>query len=198
MDSTQVAGWLLLGVFRFIKDGYGEETLTSLIASTSRSTQEICSEKIRVLGWYPYACYVELLSAMEQRLGRGDGSLCQRLGEAGGSLALEHMFKIYCKFGDPERLIRAGMKIWDRYYQNAGRLETVSWLPENTVWRVYDFPDMNRFNCRSLAGWLGGAMSKLASDGDDFVVEVPPKETKCVSDGHDYHEFFCKWRLKGQ
>ena len=193
--AAEAAGWIFLGTFRILKDLYGGPAFQQVIADTLPGTQQVFAEKIRFLGWYPYSCYADLLRAIQRQLEKKEGEICRRLGEASGRASLKKTFRVYKEIGDPERLILSSSKVWNKHFRGAGKLETVSALPENTRWRILGFDEMCAAHCLLHAGWLKGGLSEAASSvGMELVTD--PVETACTRNGAPHHEFFCTWKYK--
>ncbi len=191
--AAEAAGWLFLGLFRIIKEVYGEPAFQQVIAATHTTTREVLGETIRVMGWYPYSAYSDLLRAAQSQLEKQEAAICQRLGELGGMASMRKMFQVYKKIGNPERLILSASKIWDKHFRNAGKLETVSSLPENTRWRIVGFAEMNALHCKLHTGWIKGSLVEAGSSVG-LELTTDPVETACPRHGAPHHEFFCTWK----
>jgi len=110
------------------------------------------------------------------------------VGEIAGRRDLGSILRVYVALSSPERLIRSCAKIWPSYYRNAGRMEAVTWSPENTTLRIHDFPAMSHHHCRLMEGWMISTMQTIG-----FQPSNDARETRCPSRGDAWHEFSCRW-----
>ncbi len=189
---AEASGRAFLGLIRYIKDEYGADALQSVIAAGGPTVAPVFAQPIRIMAWYPYTAFGGFLRAIERGVGGGDAGFCRRLGAVAGTRDLGTIFRIYRALASPERLIRACDKVWPSYYRGAGRMEAVTWSPDDTTLRIYDFPDMVPSHCRLMEGWMVSTMRNIGVRvGDDAM------ETACVARGATYHEFRCSWRKGG-
>jgi len=194
--AAEVAGWMFLDIFRIINEVFGEPVFQQVIVATQPTTRKVLGETIRVMGWYPYSAYADLLRATQSQLENHDAEICKRLGELGGMGSMRKMFQVYKKIGDPERLILSASKIWDKHFRGAGKLETMSALPENTRWRIVGFAEMSALHCKLHEGWIKGSLVEAGSSVG-LELTCDPVETECTRRGALHHEFFCTWKPMG-
>lgn len=190
VTPPEVRGSAFLGVLGFIRDSAGPEALTRVIDSGGRAARAVFSERIRKLGWYPYAGYAAFLEAADRELGSGDLRYCVRLGREASRRDLNTVFRFFTQFYGAPRLIRACSRVWPHYYRNAGRMEAVEWAPERTVLRIHGFARMSPAHCRLMEGWMIEAMSLIGATVTDG------NETRCASRGDHVHEYVCRWRKR--
>jgi hypothetical protein len=79
--------------------------------------------------------------------------------------------------------------VWPSYYRNAGRMEAITWSPDDTTLRIFDFPLMHPAHCRLMEGWMISTMKQIGVRVNDGAAE-----TECPSRGGRWHEFRCTWR----
>jgi hypothetical protein len=70
-------------------------------------------------------------------------------------------------------------------------MEAVTWEPNDTTLRIYDFPEMDPAHCRLMEGWMVSTMRSIG-----FYVNDDAFEQKCMSTGGPYHEFHCTWQKR--
>jgi hypothetical protein len=174
-----------------VRERIGRNGLNELIARSGSHCREVLSSPIRKLAWYPYKAYVEMLEAIDRKLGRGDTHYGRELGSAAGDRDLGTIFRIYVALASPERLIRSCTRVWEGYYRNAGRMVAEAWEPDHTQLRIYDFPQMAPIHCRLLEGWMIKTMATIG-----FQVLPGASETACCTSGGDFHEFTAQWTKK--
>jgi hypothetical protein len=187
--SALVSGRAFLGLVRHVRDTLGSEGLQRLVELAGPHAQEVFSERISKLGWYPYGAFTSFLGAAEKTLPRTARGASFELGTVAGRRDLGTVLKIYAAIASPERLIRACKLVWPSYFKHAGRMEAVAWEPQSTVLRIYDFPDMDRLHCRLMEGWMISTMESLG-----FAVGDDARQTLFMGDGAPHHEFRCTWR----
>jgi hypothetical protein len=180
-----------LGAARFIKHDYGDAMLQRIIADAGPATQKTFSKKIDGLGLHPYEAFVGLLRAADRQLGTGDLEYVRRIGDMAARYDLSTIFKVYAVRPSADAMIRACTPIWGMYTDGAGYMEAIDTSPNNTVLRIFDFPEMDPAHCILMESWMIGAM-------DVIGVRVLPDahETECMSRGGCYHEFWCRWEQK--
>jgi hypothetical protein len=183
-----VSGRAFLGLISLIKEQEGPQAIEKIIAQSGKLLSSIFSERIRVLSWHPYEPYVEFLCILDRTLGKGDYAFCRQLGKLAGKHDLVSIFKVFTTLASPERFVRNAKKFWDSYFRDAGRLEGISWEPDNTVFRVYDFPRMHPAHCALDEGWFIGSFSAMG-----FEVHGEKLEVECTHRGGPYHEFLITW-----
>lgn len=187
--KPEVSGRAFLGLIRHVREQRDAAFVQKVARDAGPATERVFAERIRMMQWYPYAGYIDLLKTLDQELGTGDGSYCRKLGEAAGQMDLGTIFRVYIALSSPERLIRACKKIWPSYHKHAGRMEAIAWAPERTVLRIFDFAAMHPLHCRLVEGWMLSTMRTLGVQVSDDA-----RETHCMSRGAPFHEFVCSWQ----
>lgn len=187
--QPQVSGKAFLGLISHLKSAHGPELLAGMLEEGESEMRAVFERRIAINSWHPYVAYVELLRQIERRLGSGNGDTCRELGAVAGRRDLGTVFRLYRVLASPQRLIRGCSQVWRSYYRNAGRMEAISWAPENTTLRIYDFLTMHPLHCRLMEGWMVSSMEAIGCRVDsDF------RESACTSRGDPHHEFRCSWR----
>jgi hypothetical protein len=187
----RVRGMAFLGTARYVREKYGEATLRRIVEDAGPEAVRTFRKRIDGLGLHPYEAFVGLLRSADRHLGRGDLRFVRNIGDVAARNDLATIFKVYAVRPSPEQMIRACTPIWGMYNDDAGYMEAVDVSPENTVLRIYDFPQMDKAHCMLMEAWMIAAM-------DVIGVRVLPDahETVCMSDGGPYHEFWCRWELR--
>lgn len=185
---AEAIGAAFLGIIRYVKDHRGKDYLDAILQQCDEEFKKIFARKIITVGWYPYRAYGDFLTLADRSMGRGDGELCREIGKFAAVRDMDTIYSIYKEKAKPIQLVRDGGIIWKSYYRNAGRFETISDKPENTVLRIMEFPEMFPVHCRLMEGWMTEVM-RLA--GAKIIREV--REQLCTSKGAPYHEFTCAW-----
>jgi predicted hydrocarbon binding protein len=190
--AAEVSGKAFLGIIRWAKENGDADLIQRAVAISGSGLEETFSTRIKKTAWYPYQSFTDFLVSLDCEAGGGDAVFCRRLGAEAGVRDLNTIFRIYRAVASPERLIRSCANVWESYYRGAGRMEAVEWKPEETVVRIYDFPQMHGHHCRLMEGWMIAAMELIGVE-----VSTDAAETKCTSRGDPYHEFRCSWKERG-
>ena len=187
--APETSGWLFLGLIRFVKSAMSEQHLKNLIATVPEETQQrVFAEIIRPVTWYLYEDFAASLRALDAIAGHDNGKTIKLLGIDGGKRMLDTIFSVYRSMSNPERFARSAPSTWSRMFRHAGHMEPIAWEPQNTVWRIIDFPEMDPLHCLLHRGWLKGVLENMGC-----ALQKYPMETKCTSKGNPYHEFVCRW-----
>ena len=197
-DSTRIAppraaptvsGRAFLGLVKSIKRRGGDDLLKRVVDGAAPEARAVLARPIPKLTWQPYGAFISFLEAAERTVGGSDRSFARVLGAEAGKMDLGTVLKVYVALSSAERLIRSCSTVWASYYRGAGRMEAVSWDPDETVLRIYDFDAMAPVHCRLMEGWMTSAMETLG-----FTVRDDAHERTCPSRGGAVHEFWCCWR----
>lgn len=188
---ARIRGMAFLGAARHVRHDYGVDVLDRIVEDAGPATQKTFAKRIDGLGLHPYESFVGLLTSLDRHLGSGDLEYCKKFGDLAARIDLATIFKGYKIRPSPEQMIRACMPIWAMYTDGCGTMDAIETLPERTLLRITDFPEMAPAHCRLMEGWMIAAM-------DAIGVEVLPgaTETVCMSRGGPYHEFTCRWRVR--
>jgi hypothetical protein len=187
--APTVGGRAFLGLVKSIKRRGGDDLLTRVVHDAGPEVGAILARPIPKLSWQTYSSFVSFLEAADRTLGSADSSFARVLGVEAGKMDLGTVLKVYVALSSAERLIRSCSSVWASYYRNAGRMDAVSWDPDDTVLRIYDFDAMAPVHCRLMEGWMTSAMETLG-----FRVRDDAHERTCTSRGGTVHEFWCRWR----
>jgi hypothetical protein len=190
--TPSAKGTAFLGIFKLIKSRpEGAELLDRAISSLSPQYRDLFKRKVFAIKDYPYAAFVELIRTVDRLLGKGDQAFCREIGRFTAVLDMQSVYNLYKKAATPRDLARDGDIIWKSYYSNAGQMKTEDVSPENTLVRIYDFPEMDPAHCRLMEGWMEQA---IVESGGVWLEEI--RETKCAARGDEYHEFRGRWKAK--
>ena len=188
MTAPAVRGSAFIGPLRHLKAAVGPEGVAGVVRDAGPVAADALAAPVRKLGWYPYATYVELLLAIDRRLGKGDFEHGRVLGVEAGRQDLGTVFKIFAALASAERLIRGCTRVWDAYYRDAGTMEATAWSPEGTILVIRDFPAMHPVHCRLMEGWMISTMENIG-----YRVLSGSRETECTSRGGTLHRFEARW-----
>jgi hypothetical protein len=186
--GTEVSGRAFLGLLLYVREHHGEPMLARIVDKAGAETRRVFDGRIGKLHWYPYAAFTAFLEAAERTLPQRLVSPCFELGRQAGRRDIGTVLKVYAAIASPERLIRSCRLVWPSYYRNAGRMEAIEWRSENTVLRIFDFPEMHRLHCKLMEGWMISTMESLG-----LRVGPDARQTKVAGQGAPYHEFWCTW-----
>jgi len=187
-----IKGAALLGFLKYIKGKpNGEELLKKVIDAMPPELAPSCRQRVVAVAEYPYALFVAFIRAADKTLGRGDLSICKELGKATALRDIESVGQLFQREPRIEDLYRSGDVYWKSYHLNSGSWKVEDTNPEQTVMRIYDFPEMDPAHCRLMEGWMTQAMISCG-----VLMSGEVREVKCMSQGDPYHEFIARWRAK--
>ena len=188
--GPEVSGRAFLGHIKHLKTEGGDQRLKDVLGKAGAKVNAIFSERIRIMGWYPYEAYRDFLIAIDKTLGKGDLSFCRELGTTAGQRDMGTIYKIYCMMASAATLIGSCNKFWLSYYRSAGSMEAIQSAPEKTVLRISGFPTMHPAHCRLMEGWISATMASVGFE----VLTI--EETQCTSRGGSFHDFTFSWKKK--
>lgn len=189
--ATNIIGRGLSGVLKYIKIKAGEEGLEKILNKLSEEDRAIFSDRIHPGQWYPFKTYVNILTLVDQELGKGDLSVCKDIGRWSAERDLRVVFKLYTAdtFKDLNILKTAPHVMWKGYYDQGDmefpEIPRTDYLKSISA-KIIDFPDAAKPNCRLLEGWIEKAVHIISGERVTGTVT----EVKCRVDGHEYCEFF--------
>jgi hypothetical protein len=181
--GAEASGKAFLGIIAYLKAKYGTKAFDEIVTRSGELTKKVLSERIELLGWYPYEAFARFLETIQANHGNGDANFCRILGTLAGEKDLEATFAVYKSKKSPERFVRSCGFIWTSYYRNAGEMVAVSYSPQETVIRINNFKQMNINHCRLMEGWISTTLTAMGYKTNRY------QETQCMCLGGPYHEF---------
>lgn len=184
-----VYGWAAIGVFRGIRQLFGKGAITALLGGVSEANRAVIEAKLHASSCYDGSMITEVLVQLEKERGDGTGAVSYKAGYETGKLAVEVMFPVYKSITHEERFFASLPRLWDRMMENAGNVEVVPNMGNNTMIVLHEYPSTETVWPHFWAGWIAGAVeSACASQNVNIIVE-----TCTDSDGYRY-EFRVSWQ----
>ncbi len=167
----------------FILKDQGEEGLKRL--EKTMADLGFPYDKIREMEFYPIGWLGIALITIRNLFGY-DNEKFREMGrfEAKSSLIIRLFMKYFASL---QRVAKESSSMWRKYY-TVGELEVAEMDEQKgqAVIRVKDFK-LHPILCQVLMGYYMSILKMILNK------EVTAKETKCVHQGDDYHEFVLKW-----
>lgn len=179
---ARIKGFAIRGLLRYAKE-YEPGSIRPLIESLSAEIREVFVRPITISQLYPYEAFSELLRAIDRRFGRGDLSLCAKIGEISAERDINGIFKAALGLFGPKILLRRANILWSKYC-DTGRFVPIDISDHSFLQRLEGFPEIDEAQCRLLDGF----MRKFGKLVTGFEVEM--RHTTCVHHGGE----FCEWQ----
>jgi hypothetical protein len=132
------------------------------------------------MAWMPVTLYTDLLEAIEQVLGHGDGTHAMHVGEATAARDLPERHRVFVQTATPANAVRRIPQLWSSYYD--GSAATVHGPDDGTARvEIRGLAPAHRLHAMAAAGFfrtlveLTGARDVLATvtaaahRGDDYI-----------------------------
>jgi hypothetical protein len=185
---VNVKGSALRARLRYVAERGGSDGEARLKERLSPALRELCARGILANGWYPFAAFVELNSAIDAQLGRGDLALCYELGRYACDVNLTTLYRIFFRVGSVPFIIRRAAAAW-RVNYDEGAMSVVEQSAGGAILRVSGVAQPHRAHCLSVRGWIVRAAE---ISGGDVYEQVE----RCRLLGDPECEYGLKWRKR--
>jgi hypothetical protein len=115
--TAQIKGTNLAHTRDFVETAFGAEGWATVAAELSRAARDAL-ESVIAMGWYPAHLHVELLRAIEQSLGTGDGSVVRRTAVHAADFDVTRIHRIFFRFANPGLVLEKSGELWSRFYDS--------------------------------------------------------------------------------
>jgi hypothetical protein len=191
-DVPLVKGVVLIGFIDSVKGlPQGEALLKEIISALPEQSAKVVGGMIVAIAEYPYKVFVDCLKAAVEVSGKGDLEKAKDFGKYRSSMVIRAFLKNSGNRLSIHDLMLVGDLLWKSHHINSGYLKLEDSSPENSILRIYEFPQMDPVHCKYMEGYLGQAMEEV---GAVWIEEL--REVKCCSRGDNYHEFRGTWKIK--
>ncbi len=187
---SQVKGFLVLGLIKFIKRGK-KEAMQKIMDTLPPETRKYMEEHILPAGWYPYRLLPDLLRAVDKNYGSGDLSYCIEQGRLSAQRDLSTIFKGFVGNPNPQVLIMQGMALWSSYY-DVGKTEMHFPSDNEILMVIKDFQDIEMAHVKSTQGWMEQYLRMCGYQ--DVTSEI----LKCQCNGDPVTELRFHFKSKGK
>jgi hypothetical protein len=174
--------------FAYLREHHGarwDEYLAALGPETRALAKGPCLKG----SWYDFACFVDLNLKAEKLFGDGKMTLVRELGRNAAVVNLPVLYKLFYKIGSPDYILGKAASLW-RQHHDTGRAESGLASPTSADYRLYDFGAPHVTLCRSLEGFLLGALETMG------MRNVIVTETRCRLRGHDHCAYLGEWTAR--
>jgi hypothetical protein len=148
-----------VSTFEFITRRFGPDAKKTVLERLPPEDREVIGGLILTAGWYPIAPLPRLLRAMDQTLGKGDGSLATERGQWVAINDMKTTHKLLLKVVSPSWVIeKATLSLWKTFHQT-GRWETVRDGDKAARTTLHDHALADEVFCATLKGWMIGLLT---------------------------------------
>ena len=143
----------MLNSAAWVRERYGDATLTRVIAACSPAVRERLATG-NALHWHPVTELDEFLNALDRLVGRGDGKIAEAAGAAAARVNLGRMgVRVAFFLGRPEFLMRRVAGVW-RQYNDAGEMRVLEFANGRMLTELAETRSPSWAFCASITGWL--------------------------------------------
>ena len=190
-NPGKIKGAGFKGEMEYVLEQKGQEGLKAVEAETERLGFPINYKQMKDTDWYPVGLRVVSLSAILNTFNWGIEEL-KEMGKAATKISF--IMRFFMKyFISGEKIFRVGSpRIWDRYYLNAGEIETVTFernrKDSHAIIRIKGLR-LHPIYCHFISGFALGITALVEAN----IKNINIKETKCMFRGDPYHEYLIRW-----
>jgi predicted hydrocarbon binding protein len=184
---SKVKGTKISSKLAFVKDKFGEEALSNVIASMLVSDQEILHFLLDT-GWYPIELYERVLRAICKVAAGGDMSIYSKIGEHSAEHNLNNAYRAF-RSKDPIKLLE-NMVPMHSMLNDPGEMEVIKEQEGRCVIKVTK-PRSTNIICRISRAFYQRVVELCGASN------VRVLETKCSGRGDEFCQFDISWQ-KGE
>lgn len=183
---TEIKGFAVRGLFKFIKHSGHPGGIPAIVEKLPADVRGGLRNNILSSKWYPYPLFTSLLEVMDREIGRGEIGFMDRVGESAGSQDAGTVFKVVAVFTSTKRIVGYGPSFWKRYC-DTGAFEVVESSDTSFHVALTDFPNIHRFHCQLVLGWVQGLGRVAGATG------IQVKQVRCVHRRDARCEYKATW-----
>ena len=183
---AEVKGSAITARIRFVKERWGEQAWTQLVAGLDESHQARIAERILPHDWIEFSLFTDFIEAVDRTFGEGDLALCRELATYAADANLPTLYRIFYKLTSPSFILRKAAQLWDVHY-SSGKL-VVEKMPDGALMRIEGFDTPHRTHCLSVMGWAHRSIE--LSGGKSVETE----EVSCRANGDASCEMRARWK----
>lgn len=174
---ARVCGVSILGLVKFIKktlEGNSIEDFLRLL--DSKEDRQIFGKRILPTEWYPYQTYINLLTLLDNKFGKGDLNFARELGKMSADNDLKGIYRAFLKIGPTKFIMKRFSHMWNGYF-DTGNLVVEPMGENKDHVRLSSFPEIQKIHCKTVEGWI----ERFRELGGAKGVRV--KEIQCTTEG---------------
>lgn len=175
----------LLNAGHFLEEEYGAAALEAILAACSPAVRERYRGGI-ALDWHPVEEFVEFATVADTRLGKGDGAIAEKIGEAGARANMKHVlirFLVYVS--KPDFLMRRIAGLW-RQFNDEGTMQLALLTPKESRLELTGVKPTYKIFCDSLTGWCRATTEAIGA------IAPVARHNECVARGSKR----CVWEIR--
>lgn len=181
----EVRGVSIKDTANFVLKEEGKEGLRKLEKAMEDLGHPLNYEDIRKMDFYPLGLWGLYMLAMKRIFDYDDDKIRELGADNAKSSLIVRLFMKY--FFSIEKIVKEAPKIWNKY-NTAGNLKVAEYSEEENyvILRIEDY-HFHPIHCRNLEGYLPAIVQMVVKD------QTTCRETKCIYQGDEYHEFLVEW-----
>jgi hypothetical protein len=157
---AKVSGTTLLNRLLYIDKRGAPGQKRQILEKLSPENKKEIKRGVQAHKWYAFEWYIELITAIDNVMGRGDMSLVRDIGYFAGMQAGAGLYKFFFKTGSVRFILERAASFWKQMF-DTGECETVVLSDHHGKVYVRNFPRFPKAACLSLEGWCQ-AVAELA------------------------------------
>ena len=145
-------GTVFLATIRFLKESFGEEGLTKVLARLGPEERERMETPVLPSAWYPVSLLLAIMRAAKAEFGATMPDIYTRMGRSSADYSLSTVYSLVFKVSSPQWIVSRASAVFASYY-DTGKMGA----PENgkgfaTV-ELSDFGESAPEFCERILGW---------------------------------------------
>ncbi len=174
---ARVSGVSILGLVKFIKKNLKDKSIEDFLRSLdSEDDRHVFGKRIVPTEWYPYQTYIDLLTLLDNKFGKGDLSFARELGRMSAENDLRGIYRAFLRIGPTKFIMKRFSHMWNGYF-DTGNLVVEPMGENKDHVRLSAFPEIKKIHCKTVEGWI----ERFRELGGAKGVRV--REIQCTTEG---------------
>ena len=171
----QVRGRQLVRAAKWIDRTHGSARFEEVLAACSEQTRSVLA-RAKKERWAPCAALIDLAACADRILGRDDGKIAEKMGEAQAASITRGPFRVVAQVANAPFLMRRAVRVW-RQQHDEGSMELLDADDHTAELEVRDVVEPHEIFCAMLTGWTR-EVARVSSHVDALV-----KHPQCRAKG---------------
>jgi hypothetical protein len=186
----KVKAQAFLNAARYVEDTYGRPVLEEILRACSDDVRARHASALAI-EWHPVTELVELLTATERRVGKGDGRTAEEIGAAGARVNFRGPLVRFAFYvGRPEFLMRRITSLW-RQFNDEGEIVVERFAEGACDVELRGVTTTHPLLCASITGWCREICIAIVS------ASPMVRHTSCRAQGGRACRWELRWKAKG-